>query len=238
MEDLTRRINASEFDSALPPDGELMEYYGVSRHTVRDAVRKLHEQGIVSRSRGRETQLRPDLIEPDPGVAESLFHSAEAMGSELRSLVRRLETRTAPEIAERLEVPPTAMIVNVERVRLVDDAAVALDSVWMPASIARPLLDVDFSQASVNSELQRLCGVKADAGVERLQPVVASPADATVLDVVEGAPLLLVERLTTLAGLPIQFGTTLFRSDRLTHTMAWERSPAGSDVRTDVRFAP
>jgi DNA-binding GntR family transcriptional regulator len=42
----------------LPPELELCERHGVSRHTVREAIRKLVDLGLISRRRGIGTRVR------------------------------------------------------------------------------------------------------------------------------------------------------------------------------------
>ena len=41
LEDLERRLADGEIADRFPTDRELVEHYGVSRHTVREAVRHL-----------------------------------------------------------------------------------------------------------------------------------------------------------------------------------------------------
>jgi GntR family transcriptional regulator len=51
--------------------------------------------------------------------------------------------------------------------------------------------------------------------VERLEPVIADPAQAVALGIKQGAPLLLVERTAYDAtGLAIEFARDFFRGDR------------------------
>ena len=53
--DLRSRVEAGEFSEAFPTDLQLTEAYGVSRHTVREAVRHLNSTGLLKRERGRGT---------------------------------------------------------------------------------------------------------------------------------------------------------------------------------------
>ncbi|HTQ92614.1 MAG TPA: GntR family transcriptional regulator, partial [Streptosporangiaceae bacterium] len=49
--DLRRRLARGEFRLRFPGDNELTEHYGVSRHTVREAVRRLQDEGVLVRGR-------------------------------------------------------------------------------------------------------------------------------------------------------------------------------------------
>lgn len=55
--------------SLLPPEPELCARFGVSRHTLREAVRKLCEQGLVSRHQGIGTRVRAAAAPPRRYVA-------------------------------------------------------------------------------------------------------------------------------------------------------------------------
>ena len=85
-DDLRRRLNANEFSGHFPGDGELMEGYKVSRHTVREAVRRLSDDGLVVRERGRGTRVISPGIEQPLGTLYSLYRSIEAQGYEQHSV--------------------------------------------------------------------------------------------------------------------------------------------------------
>src|SRR3954449_2592267 len=52
LADLRRRLDHDEFAVAFPGELALVAQYGVSRHTVREAVRRLREEGLVIAGRG------------------------------------------------------------------------------------------------------------------------------------------------------------------------------------------
>ena len=56
---LARDINSGRYavGALLPPEVELMRQYGVGRHTVREATRKLVDTGLVSRHPGIGTRV-------------------------------------------------------------------------------------------------------------------------------------------------------------------------------------
>src|SRR5215831_9092676 len=100
--DLRRRLAGGEFRLRFPGDNELTEQYGVSRHTVREAVRRLQAEGVLERGRGRGTFVRHGAIEQPLGALYSLFRSVEEQGFVQRSVVRQLTIRHDEEAAEVL----------------------------------------------------------------------------------------------------------------------------------------
>lgn len=87
LADLRARLDAGELTDEFPTDLELTTEYGVSRHTAREAVRRLQAEGVVTRERGRGTFVRSPTFEQPTGAIYSLFRSIEARGLEQRSTV-------------------------------------------------------------------------------------------------------------------------------------------------------
>jgi GntR family transcriptional regulator len=228
--DLRNRLEAGGFTHGLPGEVELGQQYSVSRHTVREALRQLRADGVVSTGRGR----RPRLTGPDPviaqatGFAYSLFSSVEAHGLVQTSVVRVLTVVADGVIAPRLGLEESTPLVHVERLRLADDQPLALDRVWLPASVGEPLLDVDFRRTSLYDELART-GIAVTGGRETVRAVVPSGAEHDALGLQPPAAVFSVERTGTSSGVPIEWRHTLIRADRFALTSALDRAPGATD---------
>lgn len=63
---LVRDIEAGKYrvGALLPPEFELSGRYGVSRHTVREAFRRLADMGLISRHQGIGTRVKANRAEP------------------------------------------------------------------------------------------------------------------------------------------------------------------------------
>lgn len=214
--DLRRRLNEEQFTTAFPGELALVEAYDVSRHTVREALRRLRDEGVVIAGRGRRPRIAAGTrrITQPLGALYSLFASVEAEGLEQRSIVRVQELRQEPEIAVQLALPEQAELFYLERVRLAADEPLALDQVWLPATLAKPLLDVDFGHTAVYRELERRCGVRLGGGEEVIHAVVPSPADRELLEIGPGVAAFAIERRTQGPNGPAEYRRTLVRGDR------------------------
>ena len=221
LADLRRRLAAGEFRSRFPGDDELTAHYGVSRHTAREAVRHLQAEGVVERGRGRGTFVRDGVIEQPLGALYSLFRSVEEQGFVQRSIIRRLEERQDAEAAAMLGLAPGAPLVHLERLRLADGAPIVLDSSWLPAALARPLLAVDFTHTALYQELHVRCGIRPDAGWERIRPVLPDPEQRGLLQIPARTPALAIERLATWQATPVEWRHSLVRADRFSYVARW-----------------
>ena len=226
LADVRRRLASGEFATRFPTDNELIDHYGVSRHTVREAVRRLQDEGAVSRERGRGTFVTAPAIERSwgAGVVYSLFRSVESQGFEQRSKVLDLSETTDEDAAERLALATGAPLVRLERLRLADGQPLAHDVVWLPASIARPLLGVDFTHTALYDELATRCGVRPTASTERVHAVVPDRARAELLGLGSRQAAFAMERSSHARDQPVEWRETLVRGDRYSFVATWSGS--------------
>ena len=225
-DDLRRRLRAGDFADRLPTDQELQHTYQVSRQTAREAVRRL---GVtVDRQRGKGTFLVTPQFEQTAGALYSLFRSIEAQGVEQRSTVLGLDVRTDADAAAHLELPANAPLVFLQRLRLAAGAPLALDTTWLPADVARPLLTADFTHTALYDELEHYCGVRPQRGEERIHPLVPSRAEARLLHLGAGHAVFAIERRTWSATRLLEYRRSIVRGDRYGFVSHWgQDEPTG-----------
>jgi GntR family transcriptional regulator len=229
--ELRRRVEAGEFDEGyFPTDLELTEAYDVSRHTVREAVRQLNKTGLLTRERGRGTVVNRSEFEQSLGTLYSLFQSVESAGVEQTSEVLRLEVVSDSAAATQLELPEDAELVLLERLRLAAGAPLAVDRAWLPAALAAPLLDVDWSRTALYAELAAAGAPVPNQGWERLTPIVPTPADRGRLGLRKTDAAFFLERLGSRDGVPVEWRTTVIRGDRYRFVTDWS-----TGVKTELR---
>jgi DNA-binding GntR family transcriptional regulator len=182
----------------LPPERELCQQLNISRVTLRKALNKLVEDGVLSASHGRGWYVAETAAAAGkefPNSLESFTETAARMGLVAGSRVLRAETRPATlDQAEELSIAPGTPLFHLERVRLLNDVPIALDVTRIPATLAPSLAEADFA---VDSLYERL----AEAGIEPLRAdatIEAREADAVVaenLDLAVGKPVLVMRQL-------------------------------------------
>lgn len=214
LTDLRQRLADGEFEDAFPGELALVAQYGVSRHTVREALRQLRAEGTVVASRGRKPRLAPAEVEQPLGALTSLFDAVESRGLEQRSVVRRLDVQADGVVATRLGLEESAPLVHLERLRLAGDEPLALDRTWLPADLALPLLHADFTRTALYDELAARCGVRLTGGREEVRAVLATRGERVLLGLPATAALLLVERTGYVHDRPVELRQTLVRGDR------------------------
>lgn len=213
--DLRRRLQVGEFADTFPGEWALRDQYGVSRHTVRQALGWLRAEGVVVAARGRPPRLAAQAeIEQPLGAVYSLFASVEAAGLEQRSIVRALDVRSDAHIAVRLGLEESTPLLYLDRLRLAGGEPLAHDRVWLPAIGTEGLLSVDFTHTALYDEMASRCGLRLTGGRERLRAVVPNQHQRRLLEIGADVGAFSIERIGCVTGRPAEWRTTLIRGDR------------------------
>jgi GntR family transcriptional regulator len=235
--DLVARVRSGEFSGVFPSELDLAGDYRVSRHTVRQALQGLRARGVVTGSRGRPSRVGADTEMQLPvGVLYSLLGAARAAGLSLHSRVRVFGIRADGVVAARLGLEESTPLVYLNRLRFAGDEPLAIDQVWMPASLAEPLLGVDFARASFYGGLAERAGVRLDGGEERIAAVTLTEIQRRQLACPAGAGAFEIRRLGRVRGRPAEWRLILVRGDRFPLTA--EFSPRGGYRIVQPQAAP
>lgn len=231
LEDLRKRIAAGEFTRRFPGDVELVAHYGVSRHTAREAVRRLQSEGLIERRRGQGSFVIGPQIDQPVGTLYSLFRSIEEHGIVQQSVVRRLEIRHDAEAATMLGCPEQPLV-YLERLRLGDGSPIALDCSWLPLSLAEPLLEADFHHAALYEQLAEQCGVRITGGWERIRPVLPDRAQRDLLQIGTRQAAFAIERMGLRDVVPVEWRHSVVRGDRFSFVARWHSDDTHTTIES------
>ncbi|MFM9106298.1 MAG: GntR family transcriptional regulator [Chloroflexota bacterium] len=178
----------------LPTEQDLIERYGVSRGTVRQARSILRAEGAVGGSQGRVFSVRGEHLTQPLGELISFTRWTERLGRTPGAQVLHFGPEPAsPAAAAALDDAPGVLVIRLERIRTLDGLPVMIERTVFPAAIGTLLEGVDLAHGSVYAALADR-GVVVATARHRIAAIAAGAADAALLDLPEGAPLLRVER--------------------------------------------
>ncbi len=191
-DDLRERISGGEFGSGrlLPSESTLGERYGSSRVTVRRALDVLSEQGIVASKQGLGWFVAAAPVRQALGTLGTIEAQLAQVGAVAERKV--LEFAFAPASARAREVLECDEVLRVRRLNLADGQPFARVTVWCPASLAAGLSRADVER----SPFYELLTVPLASATQTIGADAASAADASVLDIPVGSPVLRCERIT------------------------------------------
>jgi GntR family transcriptional regulator len=209
--DLRRRLDAGEYlpGRLLPSEAELGEAYRSSRVTIRKALDDLRAEGLIDARQGY------GWFVADETVRQPLAHLA-TIESQLAAEGRRSERRildfttgaAPPEVAEVLGADG---VLTVRRVNLADGEPFARVTVWCPLDLGAALTREQLAEHSFYD----LLGVPLGGATQTIGAGSASDADAELLQIPVGAPVLECRRTThDRQGRPVLYAHSVFPAHR------------------------
>jgi DNA-binding GntR family transcriptional regulator len=202
----------------LPSEPAFCEHYGVSRTTVRQALARLEQEGLINRDKGRGTFVaaskpRSWLIQ----TTEGFFHEEFVRtGHRVTSRILELERRALPGWAcAALELPLGSNGVVVERVRAVDGLVALYVTNCLPEPVAEAVLELGPDE-SLYQLLANGAGVKVIGGRRTVEAVIAGDRLAELLEVGAADALAYIESVSWDAERrPVDCYRAWLRTDRM-----------------------
>jgi GntR family transcriptional regulator len=199
--------------TAIPSERELMVEYGVSRATVREAIRQLVEEEKLYRVHGKGTFVSGHRIQSTLHLA-SFTEDMRRRGLVAATLVRGVSLVDAPvEARAALGLAAGARVWDVERLRLAGGVPMALERGFYPGALL-PDLDAHDLTRSLYTTLAGAYGLRIDHAEQTVWAESADEALAEALGVEHGAPLMVFRRTSAAGARPVEHVTSWYRGDR------------------------
>ena len=214
--------------SQLPTEAELCAMLGVSRTVVREALRVLEDEGLVTRRHGIGNFVRNFPILKNLNINFGITEMIESAGFKAGTshLALRKE-RADKEKAEQLRIELGTSLLTGERVRTADERPVVYSlDILSESLIQRAGFDPQLLLTqSIYNILQTSLGQVIEYGIARLLPVAAPRHIAEKLLLPPGAlTLYIVQTDYTSADEPVLYSCEYHLPDAFDF-MVWRRGP-------------
>lgn len=202
----------------VPSESELGARYQLSRTTIRQALARLEQEGLVSREKGRGTFVsdsrpRSWMIQSTEGFFGDELRRA---GRSVSSRILHLDCRELPRWAsEALGLAAGSDGVVVERVRSVDGLVALYVVNCLPSFTAEAVMGLEPDE-SLYQRLLAHGGISLTGGRRSLEAVGAGPKLAKLLELKDGDSVVYIESVTwDESGRPIDCYHAWLRTDRM-----------------------
>lgn len=142
------KINEGEFlpGTCLPSENEMAATYGVNRLTVRNAMTRLVNEGLLKRVQGKGVYVVPERLERDLEKLGGFVQVAREKHSALitRVLVKAVR-RAGDKYAFIFGLQPEDEIFFIKRLCTVEEEPVSLEEVYIPRVIFPRLGEIDLA---------------------------------------------------------------------------------------------
>jgi DNA-binding GntR family transcriptional regulator len=198
----------------------LAERWGLSRPTMRQAIGELVDKGLLVRRRGVGTQVVRRRVQRRVELT-SLFDDLRASGQQPTTEVLTLETVPADDVvAERLGVPAGDGVLHLERLRRARGVPLAILRSWLPPVVGGMVTRESLEEHGLY-ECMRTAGMHIRTAEQRIGARAASTAEARLLELRRGAPLLTMERCAfDQNGHPAEWGSHVYDAAGYSFTIA------------------
>jgi GntR family transcriptional regulator len=217
---ILRGLSTLKVGDKLPAEEKLADHFSVTRLTIRQSLKRLEEEGIISRRAGVGTWLAKEIQLPQDQRLTGPIETFSAFGLSISArTIHAGPTPASEEVADKLQVSAGTTVFEVHRLRIVDGEPLLWLETYMPIDLGEKI-----SKAAVDGLFVPVLQSMHDPGVSEeyqvIEAVSATEELASVLGVKVNDPILSVNRLfVDTTGRPVVFFKTRFRSDRYFYTV-------------------
>ncbi|MDO4850044.1 MAG: GntR family transcriptional regulator [Coriobacteriia bacterium] len=218
--------NEMEPGDLLPSERELSERYGLSRTTVRLALKELETLGLISRKHGKGTFVS-DLTggAMDLTTNYSFTEQMRDAGREPKTVELDFQARDATKtLADRMGLHLGDKVLYMKRLRFADGVPMMLERTYVPANRFIGLTEETLSGKSLYAIIENDYHEVIRVAEEEFFASVARQNDAEALGIPEGAPVLQLSRLTyNDQNIVIEYTHSVARADQFKYKVAHVR---------------
>jgi len=181
--------------SQLPPEMELLQMLGVSRTTLREALRILEEQRLIRKRRGLGTFVMERPIVKDMsqnfGITEMISQGGFTPGTRDFDIYQEPSTKL---IAEKLDILQDSTMVVIDRVRTANDTPVVWTRDIMPQEYLGGWMPTikELNKRSLYECLEEYTNIRIVSGIASFNPVQANREVAEKLNIQRNDLLMLI----------------------------------------------
>lgn len=210
---LIRGSHASLVGKVLPSEAACMDYFKISRPTVRQAMAQLLSQGLITRGRGRGTFVAPQRLDHD--LSRAFEDEMRAAKRTVRfKLLERVTVAAPKKVRSALRLPAGAPVERIKRLRLLEGAIFGYEERFVPLRYAALITPEALRRSAIISLIREFSGEPPSRFALTIRSLPADADSARVLGIKRGAPLLSSEHTYFLAsGDPVLHGAVLFHGD-------------------------
>ena len=202
-------------ESQIPNEDRLGAMLGISRITVRHALRNLEDAGLVRREHGRGTFVRSATVVAGVRGLTSFTEEMASLGLTVGSrLLNGDVVEASAEIAGALDINIGDEVYRLRRLRLGNDMPIGIQTAHLSVARVPGLLAQAGIQGSLYATLKSSYGISPIEARELYRIGLVAEADAELLQLSVGSPAFVVERVTYDSDGPFEFAVSTMRGDR------------------------
>ena len=208
----------------LPSESEMKKLFGVSRITVRQALRDLHSEGFVFSVQGKGTFVSRPKVVQDIQRLQGFGEAMSPQGYETSARVIGLqEVKASTDVASALNLTRSEQVMELIRIRYINQEPISLDKSFFPLEIGKKLQGKDLTQ-DIFPMLENQFSEGIGHADLKIEATIADEGLSGHLNVDQGSSILRIQRLVfSETGKPIDFEYLSYRGDAFQYQIRVDR---------------
>lgn len=212
---LSGRLEAHQ---KLPSEKEMMAMYQVARATVRQALAKLTQEGLIHSRRAVGYFVAPPSVDQDLdrlfGFSEFMAYQGVQPSSKLLvAEIRKVSSVDSP-LLSALQLKVGDPVIFLRRLRMGNREPLVIAGTYLPEKLFPGFLDHDIEKRSVYDIMDTEYGLKPVEAVQTFEGVTLDELEANIFGLQKGAAGLYIERVGYAGGRSVEYAIDYYRGDR------------------------
>ena len=201
----------------LPTEKNLSARFNVNRHTIRNAISVLKEEGLIRVDRGRGMFVAKTPIKYPIGERVRYNESLEAQGIKASyEKLKAIEIPAEGAIANALKIDIGAPVVLIERIGLANNRPISIGSSYFPSELFPNLIKFWQSYSSISKLLKETYDRDHIRRSTTVCARIVREADARLLQIPANYPILLAQSINCDRDETIvEYGVTRFSGEMM-----------------------
>jgi GntR family transcriptional regulator len=203
----------------LPTENELSKQFNISKAPVRQTLSELANGNYIYKVQGKGSFVSPKYIKQPLGKLKSFTNEIRELGYKPGAkLIQQRVMVSDSEISTKLDIDTDDEVLEVTRVRYIDDEIFSLNYSYFPIRRLPEIRECDFNSISIYVLFEEKLGYEITSANQTLEVTAANSKIAELLNRDINSPLLLMKRTTfarkNLKEVPVEFVKVYFLPDK------------------------
>ncbi len=222
IEEIMEKIESKVYveGGKLPSERELCEIYGLSRITIRQALRELENDGYIYKSHGVGTFVAAKSYNQQLEKLYSFTEEMKKIGKTPTTKVLLFTIIVADErLIQKMNLQPLEEVYKIVRLRYADEQPLIYETSYVPRKIFPNLTEQDLVERPMYDVFHEDYEIGVTKATERFTATLIRQEEALHLDAILLQPAMLIKRYAHHKDVLIEYTNSVARGDKFAYTV-------------------